>query len=195
MNHTVYQNVLNQAKRILYQYNKDKINTLEERYPWRKSWQFVLYHCFRVDAYAKRIIDIEKNIDDVEELLIRTAAILHDICRISHRDEHAKCGAELVHQELKNSNKEINKYINIDRLTYLIAFHSQKHIVNKERALAILQDADTLDEIGMLSVCMAFTRIDVESPHFFNLLCERINDYELDFIKKKMNILNTRAWN
>jgi hypothetical protein len=75
----------------------------------------------------------------------------------------------------------------------MIASHSDKTSPEPDYSKAVLKDADTLDEIGMMSVFMAANWVDTQSPFFFHDLRQRLLDVEIPYCEKKLGVLNTRA--
>ena len=79
----------------------------------------------------------------------------------------------------------------INEILFLIENHSNKDNKMKNLSLSILQDADILDEIGVMSLFMASNWIDKEDPFFFNHLSKRFEQKEIDFCEKGFSILKT----
>jgi hypothetical protein len=73
----------------------------------------------------------------------------------------------------------------------MIAEHSNKETPESDFCTAVLKDADTLDEIGALSILMASNWIDRQSPFFFHHLQKRLINFEIPFCDEKLSILNT----
>ncbi len=59
--------------------------------------------------------------------------------------------------------------------------------------MQVLKDADILDEIGIMSVFMASSWIDRSNPYFFNMLSDRIKNFEIGFCDKKIKLLKTET--
>jgi len=59
-------------------------------------------------------------------------------------------------------------------------------------SLQILQDADILDEIGVMSLFMAANWIDKEDPFFFNYLSKRLEQKEIAFCENGFLLLKTK---
>lgn len=186
--------VLNEGKRFLISYLKDKTIDYEVYHPWRKSWEFIVLHSLRVEGYARKLMSSEEhNLSQDEVLITQLAAILHDIGRIHRREQHALLGRDIVHNWLKE-NQEINETIkDSNRLLYLIEKHSDKEDNDQDYCLKILRDADVLDEIGILSIFMTSNRIDRNNPYFFNLLSDRLENIEINYCEKALKLLNTES--
>jgi hypothetical protein len=73
----------------------------------------------------------------------------------------------------------------------MIAAHSNKGSDEQDYCKTVLQDADTLDEIGVMSIFMASNWLDQQSPFFFRDLRERLVHTELPFCDMQMSVLNT----
>ncbi|QIB26466.1 HD domain-containing protein [Caloranaerobacter azorensis] len=184
--------VLSEARKFLITYLKGKKYTNETNYPWRKDWEFVVYHSFRVESYVMKILKGEKQKISSEEVeLLRIAAILHDIGRFDDRQQHAKVGAEIVKGWLDENYKISSQIKDVEKLLYMIETHSDKEKYEDDFCCKVLKDADILDEIGVLSIFMAANRVDNNSPFFFDQLLDRVRKFEIDFCDRKMLKLKT----
>jgi uncharacterized protein len=188
------ENTLEEGKRFLVSYLKDKNINYETIHPWRGSWEFIVLHSLRVEGYVKKILAGEEQVLSQEEVLtIRLAAILHDIGRIHKREEHAKVGKNIIHYWLKGNQGILNKIKEPDRLLFLIERHSNKEDDESDYSLKVLRDADILDEIGVMSVFMASNWIDRSNPYFFQLLSDRVENFEIGFCENGFRLLNTET--
>ncbi len=185
---------LEEGKRFLIAYLKDKSIDYENIHPWRNTWEFIVLHSLRVEGYVKKILAGEGiALSDEEVLITRLAAILHDIGRIHKREEHALVGKDIIHNWLRENPVILNSISDPDRLLYLIERHSNKEEDDSDYCLKVLRDADILDEIGVISVFMASNWIDRSNPYFFQLLLDRLDNYEIDFCDKGFKLLNTET--
>ena len=185
---------LEEGKRFLVSYLKGKKIDYETIHPWRNSWEFIVLHSLRVEGYVKKILASEEQVLTQEEALtIRLAAILHDIGRVHTRDEHALIGRNIIEGWLRENQALSNEINDVDKVLYLIERHSNKEGDESDYCLNILRDADVLDEIGVMSVFMASNWIDRKNPYFFQLLSDRVESYELDFIDKGFKLINTEC--
>jgi hypothetical protein len=75
----------------------------------------------------------------------------------------------------------------------MIADHSNKAMREQDYSKAVLKDADTLDEIGAMSIFMTSNWLEPQSPYFFYQLRQRLIDFEIPFCDKKLSILNTNG--
>jgi putative nucleotidyltransferase with HDIG domain len=182
------------SKKFLITYLKGKVIEYETLHPWRKPWEFVVLHSFRVHSYAEKIMRMENfKLNENEIYLTRAAAILHDIGRTEERKNHAENGADIVENWLSQNNDFNIDNTEKERLIYLIRNHSDKGKKNDDICLSILQDADVLDEIGALSIFMASNWVDKENAFFFNQLLDRVITYEIPFCEKGYALLQTNA--
>lgn len=187
-------NILNEGKKFLVSYLKDKTIDYETYHPWRKSWQFIVLHSLRVEGYVKKILAIENHdLSQDEVLMTQLAAILHDIGRIYKREGHAILGRDIVYNWLRENNEISGSIRESNRLLYLIEKHSNKEEDAEDYCLKVLRDADVLDEIGAMSIFMTSNWIDNSNPYFFNLLSDRIENLELSFCEKSLKLLNTES--
>lgn len=186
--------ILEEARLFLVNSLRDKNNENESRHPWRKDWEFAVLHSLRVETYVTRILKQDQHSLSEEEItLLRLAAILHDINRLGKREEHAKLGAETTQKWLRESSSAQLLEDDVERVVEMIADHSDKTSPEPDYAKAVLKDADTLDEIGMMSVFMAANWVDPQSPFFFHDVRQRLIDAEIPYCEKKLTILNTKG--
>ena len=185
-------NILNDARAYLVNSLKGKRNTFETKHPWRKGWEFAVLHSLRVESYVLKILARENHpLSQHEIILLRLAAILHDIARLDKRENHAESGAKLVEKWLQdNASNDLNSG-DAERVLEMIADHSNKEGYEQDYCKAVLKDADTLDEIGAMSIFMTSNWLESQSPFFFYELRQRLIDFELPFCEKKFSILNT----
>lgn len=171
---------------------RGKTNAVEAHHPWRRDWGVVVLHSLRVEQYVLKILDRQPhNLGVADVRLLRLAAILHDIARLDDPPHHAALGAIIAKRWLVAQGSLSTA--DIDRVTDLIATHSAKHGRDDDFGRGVLKDADTLDEIGLMSVFMAGNWIDHESVFFFHDLRERLIEREIPFCDDKLAILNTPA--
>lgn len=164
----------------------------ETIHPWRRRWEFIVMHSYRVEDYARRIFEKE-GVGGNDMLLTRVAAILHDLGRIQGRDGHARAGREIVEAWMGSGTGLSCDEAERRRILHMIEAHTDKSAPESDFCLAVLKDADVLDEIGMMSIFMASDRIDRDDPFFFHNLLERMERHEAAFCEEKAASLNTRA--
>ena len=151
-------------------------------------------HSLQVEAYVAKILEREPHqLSEVEIVLLRLAAILHDIGRLEITDNHAQLGAEIVAEWLSRALCDSLTRQQKSSVLEMIAAHSNKGQAESNFSLAVLKDADTLDEIGVMSIFMCSNWIDKQSPFFFHDLRQRLLEFEIPFCEEKMEILNTKA--
>ncbi|MFA5523408.1 MAG: HD domain-containing protein [Tissierellales bacterium] len=186
--------ILDEGKRFLVSYLKDKTVDYETYHPWRSNWEFVVLHSLRVEGYVKKILSIENhNLSQNDILITQLAAILHDLGRIHRREGHALLGRDIISDWLKD-NHIIPLGVNeSSRLLYLIEKHSDKEDGYEDYCLKVLRDADVLDEIGAMSIFMASNWIDRNNPYYFNLLSDRLENLEISYCEKALKLLNTEG--
>jgi HD superfamily phosphodiesterase len=191
---TMNENTLEEGKRFMISYLKGKNIDYETMHPWRNSWEFVVLHSLRVEGYVRKILATEmKDLSHEEVLTTRLAAILHDIGRIHKRENHALIGRDIIHNWLRENQAIFNSIKDPDRLLYLIERHSNKEDDDLDYCLKVLRDADILDEIGVMSVFMASNWIDRSNPYFFQLLSDRVENFEIGFCDNGFRLLNTET--
>lgn len=113
-------------------------------------------HTQRVLNLALRLAKKEKDVDlDV----LKTAAILHDICR-KKEDEgevecHAEGGCKLAEEILKETDFSDEK---IKEILHAIRVHRHsKGLKAENKEAEILQDADRLDALGAITIARMFS--------------------------------------
>lgn len=186
--------ILEEARLFLVNSLRDRRNENESRHPWRKGWEFAVLHSLRVETYVTRILTQDQHsLSEREVILLRLAAILHDINRLGKREEHAKLGAATTKTWLMQTSSTLLSADDLERVVEMIADHSDKTCSEPDYSKAVLKDADTLDEIGMMSVFMAANWVDMQSPFFFHNLRQRLAEVEIPYCEKKLTILNTRG--
>jgi uncharacterized protein len=187
-------NILHDARMYLVNSLKGKPNNFEKKHPWRKGWEFAVLHSLRVESYTLRILAREKHqLSEAEIILLRLAAILHDIARLDKRENHAKLGAEIAEKWFQANPGYALKREDVEKVLEMIADHSNKDAREQDFSKAVLKDADTLDEIGVMSIFMASNLLEKESPFFFQDLRQRLIDFELPYCDKKLALLNTEG--
>lgn len=184
--------ILDNARTYLVNSLKGKLNGFETKHPWRKDWEFVVFHSLRVESYTLKILARENHIlSEPEIILLRLAAILHDIARLEKRENHAILGAEIVKKWLQDNPDGSIKSNDVEKVLEMIADHSNKGVHERDFSKAVLKDADTLDEIGAMSIFMASNWVETQTPFFFFDLRQRLIDFEIPFCDKQLAILNT----
>ena len=184
-------NILDEARSFLLQSFDGKQRATETKHPWRKDWQFAVLHSLRVEAYAVKILNREHHsLSGHEIILLRLAAILHDLARMGEDvRNHAKLGAEMAEPWLRSQPGLTDG--DIERVLEMIADHSNKQVKEQDFCKAVLKDADVLDEIGVMSIFMAVNWLDHSSPFFFYDLRQRLIEQEIPFCDKQLSLLNT----
>jgi uncharacterized protein len=185
--------ILDEARRFLVNSLEGKSNDVETKHPWRNHWEFGVLHSLRVEANTLKILARENHaLSEHEILLLRLAAILHDISKIGGTKEgHASAGAEVAEKWLCDAASQWLDDNDINRVTAMIADHSNKATKDQDFSNAVLKDADTLDEIGAVSIFMTGNWLDRQSPYFFHDLRQRLIDFEIPFCDRKLALLGT----
>jgi len=184
--------ILDDARLFLIQSLKGKSNLFETVHPWRKDWEFTVLHSHRVETITLKILAREAHLLTEHEIfLLRLAAVLHDLSRLEPTDHHALIGAELARKWLQVRARPSLDAHDIVRVVEMIADHSNKKDPEPDFSKAVLKDADTLDEIGAMSIFMAGNWLDQRSPFFFYDLRQRLIEVEIPFCDEKFKSLNT----
>lgn len=180
------------ARQYLIEFLQGKRLRTETKHPWRKPWEFIALHTFRVEKYVLKILALEPHsLTGREIVLLQTAALLHDIARLEVTENHASDGAQIAKQWLTAHYASVLAEKEIEKIVQMVANHSGKGIVETDFSTAVLKDADILDEIGALSIFMSANWIGQQSPFFFHDLLKRVSEFEIPFCDQKLSILNT----
>lgn len=182
--------ILREFREFLVSYLRGKENTEKRGYPWKESWQYVVSHSLRVESYAKELIELEGGVSENENLLIRAAALMHDIGSLDDRRRHAKTGARIVESFCRNK-QNITKALDVKTLLSLILTHQKKDGKEKKLPYAILKDADILDELGAMSVFMISHQADEERYDYYAQVLKLLEKNEFGFFKKQEKRLST----
>lgn len=184
--------VLEEFRQFLISYLRDKDAREKRSYPWKESWRFIVAHSYRVEAYARELIEAEGGVSASDELLIRAAALMHDIGSLDDRRSHHKVGADIVRKWCRH-NPEVRKAVDCKLLAGMIRTHRKKDGREKKLSLAILKDADILDELGAMSVFMMAHQIDPSSYDYYSRILSLLEKDEFAFFKKQQGRLATSS--
>ena len=184
--------ILENAKRFLVNYLKNKEVDYEPAHPWRKDGAFRVQHSLRVTEYARKIATTE-DLAPSEIFIIELASILHDIGALDDRENHTEKSYDIVNDWLSfNSNFGLAQS-EIDLILEMIKEHSNKKDRDENIFFNILKDADILDEIGVMSILLATHRVDRNSSFFHENLRKKIEDFEIPFCDEKIELCFTQT--
>jgi putative nucleotidyltransferase with HDIG domain len=184
--------VLEEFRQFLVSYLRDKDSREKRSYPWKESWRFIVAHAYRVEAYTRELIEAEGGVSPSDEILIRAAALMHDIGSLDDRRSHHKVGADIVRKWCRHK-PEIRKVIDCKLLAGMIRTHRRKDGREKKLPIAILKDADILDELGAMSVFMMAHQIDPSSYDYYSRILSLLEKDEFAFFKKQQGRLTTSS--
>lgn len=184
--------ILDQFREFLISYLRGKAASQKRNYPWKNTWEYIVAHSMRVEKYAIELIDAEGGLQEEEELLVRAAALMHDIGSLDDRKNHARVGAKIVRNWCFNKPL-IEEYINLKNLSSLISSHRKKDGKEKKLPQAILKDADILDELGAMSVFMIAQQINPASHDYYAQILKHLEKDEFAFIRKQQARLSTKS--
>jgi uncharacterized protein len=186
--------VLLAARTFLSEFLRGKENPRETLHPWRKVGEATMLHSYRVEAIVLAILEQEPHtLSQTEITLLRLAALLHDIGRLEDTDNHARLGAEIAARWLQDTPETAIQTREAAWVCNLIAAHSEKDGPEANFACAVLKDADSLDEIGAMSIFMAANWLDRQSPFYFKHLLERLQSLEIPYCEQKQALLFTKT--
>ena len=178
---------------VLVKHVRGKVSPVEDTYPWRKGWQFVVHHSLRAEAYAVEMMQTIFKTNPSERLPTRASSILHDNGRLDVQEMHGLRGAEIIMSYVSNGILGIlSEFIDVSRLLSIVENHSEKEEHESDLVLAVVKDADTLDEIGAFSILMNAEHANRTSHLYFHELSKLLDTPELDFCKKKRESMNTK---
>jgi uncharacterized protein len=180
------------AIETLVNHLRGKQNNIEVMYPWRKGWQYYIHHSLRVELYAMEILKQEDAFTEKEQLLVRLTCILHDIGRLDVNRNHGEWGAQVLENLFRNGTLEkLNDIVDTQYMMKMVEVHSNKQQPEKDKLCAIIKNADSLDEIGAMSIFMAAENADRSSSEYFQQLAENLGSSEIVFCRSCMEKMNT----
>lgn len=184
--------ILDQFREFLVSYLRGKESPVKRSYPWKESWEYIVAHSLRVEQYAVQLFEAEGGLREEDELLVRAAALMHDIGSLDDRRNHARVGARIVRNWCFNK-PIIEEYLNIKTLTSMVGSHRKKDGKEKKLTMAILKDADILDELGAMSIFMIAHQINPDSHDYYAQILKYMEKDEFAFIRKQQSRLSTRS--
>jgi len=178
---------LNGDMNVMFDYVKDFLaKTGGESPKWEakihggvRSFRVRSEHTKRVFRWAKRLLDDVKNDVAVDTEAVLIAAIFHDVgYGLSETgDDHAKKGAGVFEEYAAVTNMDKDKS---DFISYLIRNHSNEATFNDESTpleLVILMEADSLDELGAMSILWDCLAEGSQSEQSYVKAYERIKQF------------------
>jgi uncharacterized protein len=144
------------------------------------KWIFPVHHCIRVENIVRQILAGEPPLPAQNRLTLRMAAILHDIGNFDDRQNHAEVGARLVEDLLETTGAFLKEHVSPSLLVSLIRYHSRGIDVPIGTELAILRDADNLDQVGAMSILEEANQGDYMEPDFYSDKVTRLSSETLN---------------
>ncbi|MBS9461105.1 HD domain-containing protein [Flagellimonas sp. 389] len=138
---------------------KQTLNGAEGGHDW--------FHTERVFKTAKLISNSEK----VDTLVVRLAALLHDIADPKFHNGDESVGPKIAKEFLES--REVGTYI-IEHVVNIIKHMSFKNSLEKKQSiftskeLHVVQDADRLDAIGAIGIARAFNYGGFKNRELYN---------------------------
>ena len=182
--------VLDECRAFLKAYLNGRKSRQKRSYPWKESWRFTVAHSLRVERYAAELIKAEGVKRKSDILLIRAAALMHDIGSLDDRKNHHKAGAAVVKKWCRE-NPRIKEAIDCKVLTSMILGHRKKNGREKKLTHAILKDADILDELGAMSIFALAHQVDSARYDYHARILHLLKKDEFSFLKKQQDRLTT----
>lgn len=142
-------------------------------------------HTKRVLGWAKRIIDDLPNVD--EEVLL-TSAIFHDVGYSCGKDNHAINSANifLEYAKINGFKQEF-----IDKVYYCVINHSHKRFLTDETSspeLILLLEADILDEEGAMAISWDLMTVGEMMPTDFKEGYDMLMKYSIRILSQDMMV-------
>ena len=130
---------------------------------WRKSAVARWEHTKRVLAMAQEIARGENADLDV----ITVATIFHDVAKLNTaQEDHAVCGANIARDYLIRAGLSTDW---VERVCQIIVHHPAAHITpppEMSLEVAVLRDADRLDETGALGIVWSAMNVGIIAPSY-----------------------------
>ena len=142
-------------------------------------------HTKRVLGWAKRIADDLPNVD--EEVLF-TSAIFHDVGYASGKEDHAINSANMF-LEYAKANGFKQEFI--DKVYYCVINHSHKRFLTDETAspeLILLLEADILDEEGAMAITWDLMTVGEMIPTDFKEGYDMLMKYSIRILSQDMMV-------
>ena len=142
-------------------------------------------HTKRVLGWAKRIADDLPNVD--EEVLF-TSVIFHDVGYYCGKDEHAINSARIF---LEYANKNGFEQEFIDKVHYCLINHSHKRFLTDETSspeLILLLEADILDEEGAMAISWDLMTVGEMLPNDFKEGYDMLMKYSIRILSQDMMV-------
>ncbi|MGW9684766.1 HD domain-containing protein [Flagellimonas sp. 2504JD1-5] len=124
------------------------------------------FHTQRVFNNAKQIAQIE----EVDTLVIKLAALLHDIADPKFHNGDESVGPRLAQQFLQNQNVESDTTKHIVNIIKYMSFKNSLEPGEKFNSLElqVVQDADRLDAIGAIGIARTFNYGGFKNRELYN---------------------------
>ena len=142
-------------------------------------------HTKRVLGWAKRIADDLPNVD--EEVLL-TSAIFHDVGYASGKEDHAINSANIF-LEYAKTNGFTQEFI--DKVYYCVINHSHKRFLTDETSspeLILLLEADILDEEGAMAISWDLMTVGEMMPTDFKEGYDMLMKYSIRILSQDMMV-------
>lgn len=142
-------------------------------------------HTKRVLGWAKRIAD---DLPNVDEDVLFTSAIFHDVGYSCGKDEHAINSARIF---LEYANKNSFEQEFIDKVHYCLINHSHKRFLTDETSspeLILLLEADILDEEGAMAISWDLMTVGEMLPNDFKEGYDMLMKYSIRILSQDMMI-------
>ena len=142
-------------------------------------------HTKRVLGWAKRIADDLPNVD--EEVLF-TSAIFHDVGYASGKEDHAINSANIF-LEYAKANGFTQEFI--DKVYYCVINHSHKRFLTDETSspeLILLLEADILDEEGAMAITWDLMTVGEMIPNDFKEGYDMLMKYSIRILSQDMMV-------
>ena len=151
-------------------------------------------HTKRVFGWAKRIKD---DLPNVNEEVLLTSAIFHDVGYSFGKDEHAIHSAEIFLEYAKKNNFDQDF---IDKVHYCVLNHSHKRFLTDESSspeLILLLEADILDEEGAMAIAWDLMTVGETMPDDFKEGYDMLMKYSIRILSQDMMVTDKARtyWN
>ncbi|MGL5540087.1 MAG: HD domain-containing protein [Erysipelotrichaceae bacterium] len=178
--------LLSETRAFLIKTCKEHQDDIRENH--KLDYEAIIMHTFRVYSLVQQILANEGSALSAENVEnIKVATLLHDIGKCIAKSNLTKASKELVSPFLHERLSEPRAFVILN----IMEAHSQKEKRDNDLLVNILNDANTLDETGAMSVLYWTRQLDGNSPYYAHELKMKLQHEELAYCEASLHKLKT----